>query len=124
MNPKNLFDLNPKLKQCFVSGNSEAFESEEDAKAHANHFNVSMKKVFREEFVVEQRSEKMTAQDYLDMAANPPKTRAEEREEAKVKVKAKSPAFAKAKEDADTEAKEEADAEAKEEADAEAKEEA
>lgn len=61
MNPKNLFEENLKLKEAFISGANDAFEDEDDANAHANHFNLSVRKVSRGEFLVEtQTSEEKT----------------------------------------------------------------
>jgi len=49
MDAKTIFDLNPDLQEVWQVGSSEAFEDEEEAKNYANHFNVSMKKVYRTE---------------------------------------------------------------------------
>lgn len=48
MSPKMLFTEYPDLKECYVSG-QEAFEHENDAKDYANHFNLSLRLVKREE---------------------------------------------------------------------------
>jgi hypothetical protein len=106
MNPKNLFELNPKLAVCFVSGNSEAFEQEDDAKAHANHFNVSVKKVLRGEFIPESKG------DTEEGGVKAKLTKAELKLAAEAKAKEEAHAEAKVKEEADAEAKAKEEAEA------------
>ena len=49
MNAKQLFLEYPELDLVYQAGNSEAFADEEECKNYANHFNVSMKPVKREE---------------------------------------------------------------------------
>ncbi len=49
MNPRQLFLEYPELDEVYQAGNSEAFVEENDAKDYANHYNVSMRKVLREE---------------------------------------------------------------------------
>ncbi|MEA5461558.1 hypothetical protein VB796_21000 [Arcicella sp. LKC2W] len=48
MNVRILFEQFPDAKECYVAG-SDAFLNEEDAKGHAKHFKLNVKKVLREE---------------------------------------------------------------------------
>lgn len=60
MNPRILFKQFPDAEECFVAG-SDAFLKEDDAKSHADHFKLNVKKVLREELEEAPKDEIKTA---------------------------------------------------------------
>jgi hypothetical protein len=81
MNAKILFELKPKLKECFTAG-SDSFQEKDDAIAHANHFNFSVKIEKRTDYFSEEKDLGNVAQKVLsattDQAVTEVKAKKEE----------------------------------------------